>query len=256
MRSFLVLVIVMHPVLMEWRGVKFFSHPLMLYLGLVFGVASGNFAANLNRFDSYRIFVATLILTIPTLVGARLLYVILHWDIYSRARQRIWDRSEGGAMLYGGLVFLLLGSVPTLYLLQIPFGEFWNVATITLLVATIFTRIGCLLNGCCAGRITTGFFAVYLPNHAGNWQRRLPSQVLEAGWAAILLVGAIFLWDRLPFSGALFLMSLAGYALGRFLLEYTREEQNYLFWRLTMNHLISIVIACLALLILIINWFD
>ena len=244
----------MHPLILEWRGIKIFSYPMMLYLGLVFGIVAGNFAANINHLDTYRIFVATLILTIPMLIGARVLYVMLNWNIYRKARQRIWARSEGGTILYGGLIFLLLGSVPTLYVLHIRPGEFWDIATITILVAMIFTKVGCLLNGCCAGRVAKGFPAVYLPNHAGNWQMRLPSQILEAGWATLLLMGAIFTWNRLPFSGALFLMALAGYGLGRFLLEYTREEQKYLFGRLTLNHILSFAMICLSLTILIFNW--
>jgi len=244
----------MHPLILEWRGIKIFSYPMMLYLGLVFGIVAGNFAANINHLDTYRIFVASLILTIPALIGARLLYVILNWNIYKKARGRIWARSEGGAILYGGLIFTLLGSVPTLFFLQIPPGEFWDITTISILVAMIFTKIGCLLNGCCAGQVMEGFPAAYLPNHAGNWQMRLPSQILEAGWDALLLTGAILTWNRLPFSGALFLMALAGYGLGRFLLEYTREEQDYVHGRLTINHIVSVVIICVSLSILIFNW--
>lgn len=244
----------MHPLFLERRGIKIYSYPMMLYLGLVFGTVAGNFAANINHLDTYRIFVATLILTVPMLIGARMLYVMMHWRIYRKARHRIWARSEGGGILYGGLIFLLLSSVPILYLLQIPHGEFWDIATITILVAMIFTKIGCQLNGCCAGRVVKGFPGVYLPNHAGSWHIRLPSQILEAGWAAILLTGAIFTWNRLPFSGALFLMALAGYGLARFLLEYTREEQNYLFWKLTLSHILSVAIVCLSVSILIFNW--
>jgi prolipoprotein diacylglyceryltransferase len=243
----------MQPLILEWRGIKIFSYPLMLYLGLVFGIIAGNFAANLNQLDSYRIFIATLILTIPMLIGARLLYVVLHWDMYVKARQRIWARSEGGAILYGGLVFLLLGSVPTLSLLHIPPGEFWDIATITILVAMIFTKIGCHLNGCCAGRVVKGFPGTFLPNHAGNWQMRLPSQILEAGWAALLLAGAILTWNRLPVSGALFLLTLTGYGLGRFFLESTREDQHYVVWRWTLNHIVSVILIGVSLSILIFN---
>ena len=115
-----------------------------------------------------------------------------------------------------------------------------------LLVGTIFARFGCLLNGCCGGRPNVGWLALYLPNHEGIWQRRIPTQLLEAGWAALLLVGAAILWNWMPFPGALFLSALAGYGIGRFVLESTREEQDRLS-KIEIHRAISAVLAAVSL---------
>ena len=243
----------MRRVLFHWHGVKIYSYPAMLYLGLVFGVVAGNYAANLAGLNSARVFVATLLLLIPALIGARLLFVGSHWEIYRREPRRIWRRSEGGAALYGGLPLSLLASVPLLGALQVPFGAFWDVATFTILVGMIFGRFGCLLHGCCSGRPTEGRFALCLANHQGTWQRRIPTQLLEAGWAAVLLAGAVAFWDQMPFPGALFLYALAGYGLGRFVLESTREEQDKV-GKITIHRLISAVLLGLSLTTLGIGW--
>src|SRR6187402_2278461 len=65
--------------------------------------------------------------------------------------------------------------------------------------------------------------ACCLPNTRGEWRRRLPTPLLEMGWAGLLLLGATALWDSRPFPGALFLYLVGGYGAGRFLLEPTRE---------------------------------
>jgi phosphatidylglycerol:prolipoprotein diacylglycerol transferase len=225
----------------------------MLYLGLVLGIVAGNYAANLAGLNSAGVFTATLLLLVPALVGARLLYVASHWETYRREPARIWRRSEGGAAVYGGLPFSLLASVPLLRLLQLPFGAFWDVATFTILTGMVFTRFGCLLNGCCAGRPTEGWLALYLPDQQGVWKRRIPTQLLEAGWAWLLLLGAIVLWSRLPFPGALFLFCLAGYGVGRLLLESTREEQDRM-GGLTIHHFISVALVVLSVVIFIGVW--
>jgi prolipoprotein diacylglyceryltransferase len=181
------------------------------------------------------------------LVGARLLFLISHWHIYRREPRRIWRQSEGGASLYGGLVLSFLLSLPLLKILEIPIGSFWDAASITLLTGMIFTKVGCLLNGCCAGRPTSGPVAFHLPNLKGIWCRRVPTQLLEAGWAALILLGLIGLWNRLPFGGALYLYTVATYSLGRWWLESTREDIESV-GSLSLHRTISVVlaVACLA----------
>jgi prolipoprotein diacylglyceryltransferase len=155
--------------------------------------------------------------------------------------------------MYGGLAVVLPLSVPLLAALQLPLGAFWDVATFTILVGMIFTRVGCLLNGCCAGRPSRTWVSMYLPNHTGVWERRIPTQCLEAGWAGVLLVAAITVWRWLPFPGALFLLVSAGYASGRLVLESMREPQRRA-TRFTIDHAISAVLVMLSLAALTAYW--
>jgi phosphatidylglycerol:prolipoprotein diacylglycerol transferase len=103
--------------------------------------------------------------------------------------------------------------------------EFWDAAAVTMLVGMIFTRVGCLLNGCCAGRPTEGRFGLRLPDAAGHVERRLPTPLLEATSACLLLVGAIVISRRDTFPGAVFLFALGGYGLARLVLDPTRAQR-------------------------------
>jgi phosphatidylglycerol---prolipoprotein diacylglyceryl transferase len=243
----------MRRVLFQWRGVTIRSYPAMLYLGLVAGVVAGNSAAHAADVDAFRAYVATLILIPAGLLGVRLLYVASHWQFYRENLQRIWNRNEGGAAQYGGLGVVLPLSVPLLAVLQLPLGAFWDVAVFTILVLMIFGRVGCLLNGCCAGRRSQTWISVYLPNHAGTWERRIPTQVLEAAWAVVLLVSAIAAWRWMPFPGALFLFVAGGYGAGRLVLESTRELAHGAS-RFTIHHAISVVLVVLSLAALTAGW--
>jgi phosphatidylglycerol:prolipoprotein diacylglycerol transferase len=139
-----------------------------------------------------------------------------------------------------------------LWLAGIPFGQFWDAATITILVGMVFTKIGCMLNGCCAGRETQRRGALYLPNVAGIWRRRVPSQLLEAALAGVLLLTAPMLWRRLPFPGVYFLSALFAYAVGRFWLENTRENIDRI-WGLSLNRVISGLLATLSITVLVLH---
>jgi phosphatidylglycerol---prolipoprotein diacylglyceryl transferase len=240
----------MRRVLFELNGIKIYSYPAMLYLGLNLGMMAENFATNAAHLNTLSVFIATILLLIPALVGARLLHVITHWSIYRRAPERIWRQGEGGAAMYGAVPFMLIASVPLLSAFRIPFGAFWDVATLPILVGMIFTRIGCLLNGCCSGRTSNSLFAMYLPDHKGIWQRRIPTQLLEAGWGVLLLVAVIFLWNFSPFPGAIFLCVLVGYSLGRFVFEWTRQEQDRM-GKLTVHQTISFILVLIPLILLV-----
>jgi len=243
----------MRRILFQCCGVAVCSFPAMLYLGMVIGMFAGNYAAHLARVDPSRIFVATLILLIPALVGARLFHIALNWRIYSKAPNLTWRRSTGGASLYGGLPFALLISGPVLNALRIPLGTFWDIATFTILIAMIFARVGCLLNGCCAGRPSEGWFAVYLPDHCGVWRRRMPTQILEAILAFALLIFAIVTWNWRAFPGSVFLYAMAGYGLGRLVLEATREDQAIV-RGISVNHLISATLVTISATLLAVAW--
>jgi phosphatidylglycerol:prolipoprotein diacylglycerol transferase len=234
----------LRPIFFSWRGITIHSYPAMQYIGLTVGVIAGNIAARTIGLDAFRVYIATIILLFPALAGARVLYIASHWKEFSNHRSSIWNTKQGGAAQYGGILAAVPLSVPLLAYLQLPFGEFWDVGGITIMVGMAFTRIGCFMNGCCAGHETNSWLAVNLPNIRGEWKRRYPTQLLEAGWATMLLVTGIALWHSLPFGGALFLYIASGYALGRLVMESMRDLSASKF---TVHHMISVLIIVLSL---------
>jgi len=213
----------MRPVLFRFRGIEIRSYPFFLFLGLTFGIIAGTRAGIEEGLDPNRLYIALVLLTIPALIGSRLMYVLAHIDFYRRNPSEIWATRSGGAALYGGLLLALLLSWPVLHIMHLSLGGFWDAAMITLLVGMIFTRIGCLLNGCCAGRSTTSWLGFDLPDEKGVYRRRFPTQMLELLLAALLLAGAI-LWTRRPFEGVVFLSAVAIYSAARLALGTMREN--------------------------------
>ena len=244
----------MRPVLFYFRGIPIHSYPAMLYVGLLAGVVIGNFAAHASGLNPFRVYVATLILIVPAIAGARFLHVVAHWKYYRKNPGRIWDRSEGGCGMYGGLALALFLALPVLHLLRLPFAAFWDVGIVSILAGMIFARIGCLLQGCCCGRATNTWFSLYLPNHLGEWRKRIPSQSLESFWATILLVAAILLRPRMPFPGALCAFVCCVYPAGRLVLETFREPEQGSTSRFTLYHAISMAIMVVAILTLWAKW--
>jgi len=238
----------MRRVLARWGRVTIYSYQAMLYTGIVLGIAVQARAARAASLDESRTIIVTLLLLIPALLGSRLLYIAENWQQYRFEPHRIWRTEEGGAAMYGGLLLALPMSVPLAAAARLPFRPFWDTASFTMLVGMIVTRIGCLLNGCCSGRPTTGWFGLNLPDHRGLWQRRIPTQLLEAGLGAVLLAATLLLFHLRLFPGATFLFTVAGYAAGRVLLEPLREDQDRILG------LLSGVLAATAVAVFVTLW--
>jgi phosphatidylglycerol:prolipoprotein diacylglycerol transferase len=213
-------------VLFSWHGIEIHSYPALLYLGLVSGFYAGYGAAASMPIDPDRAAVGVLILIVPALVGARLSLVLSHWEAFRREPRRIWRRRDGGAALVGGLLLAVALSPAVLAGLGLPFGVFWDAATFTMLVGMVFTRVGCLLNGCCVGRPSEGRLALHLPDHKGRWARRHPVQLLELVAAVALLAGAVAISTDPPFAGSIFICVVAGYGCARSILNPLREPQD------------------------------
>jgi phosphatidylglycerol:prolipoprotein diacylglycerol transferase len=212
--------------LFNFLGRPVYSYPAMLYLGTVLGIYAQLFAAASFGLDTASTLTVTLFLFVFSLIGARLLHVLANWSIYRGNPRRVSRFSSGGASMYGGLLLAVPLSIPLLAALGIPFATFWDTATFTILLGMIITRVGCFLNGCCAGRPTAGWWGVNLPDYSGAWRRRIPAQILEIAWGSAVLAGAVLGWRRLPFAGALFLYTIGAYGAGRILMESLREEQE------------------------------
>jgi phosphatidylglycerol:prolipoprotein diacylglycerol transferase len=242
----------MRPILFRWGRFTVSSYPAMLYFGMVCGLVAGNLLAHRAGVDAFRVYIATLILLVPALIGARLFFVFSHWSHYRTHLEQIWSHKAGGAAMYGGLLVVLPASLPVLAALNVPAGTYWDIAIFTMLVTMIIGRIGCVMNGCCAGRQSQSWIAVNLPDHNGTWAGRLPTQYLEAVWGILLLVIALAVRGSMPFPGALFLLILAGYAGGRLLLEFTREQTPI--GRITMNHAISLGLIMFSVAVLSVEW--
>ncbi len=205
--------------LFEGTAFRVSSYKLMLYLGCVAGVYAGAQVARAAGMPEIRWILTTIALLAVALAGARLLYLRAH-------RGPMWHRDAGGAALYGGLLASLLVSIPVLAAVRLPFWRFWDAASITMLTGLIFTRVGCAMNGCCAGRPTDGPLGFLLPNHRGDLRRRYPAQLLEAAWGGVVLAAVVLLARPSSPGGVLFAEVLAGYGAGRLVLEQLREDSR------------------------------
>jgi phosphatidylglycerol---prolipoprotein diacylglyceryl transferase len=221
----------MRRVLFRLRGLAVPSYPALLYVGIVVGLLGARSAAVDALLPPTRVLAASVMLLVPALTGARVLFVALHWRTYGREPARILRPSDGGAALFGGLMLALVASVPLLSLLRLPFARFWDIAVLPLSVGLAVTRIGCLLHGCCAGRPTRAAVGLRLPDARRRWCQRLPTPLFESLLGLTIAVAAWWTRHHQMPAGSRICVALLAYCGARFALERTRAPARGAIWQ-------------------------
>ena len=199
------------------------SYTVMLYFGFVAGAAVGAWVAASAGLDAVRFALAAVVLLIPALIGGRLWYAVEHPRRFWAAPMSLLRTQDGGAGLYGGLVLSFAVSAPVLRAADLDFWRWWDGGAVIMLIGMMVTRFGCLMNGCCYGRETGGPFGMWLPDHAGRWRRRVPTQLLESAWSGLILAAELAARPHLP-AGGLFLTAAIAYGVGRIVLQLLRGD--------------------------------
>jgi prolipoprotein diacylglyceryltransferase len=162
------------------------------------------------------------------LIGARVYYLLVHAHVYLRKRslRALWDTSAGGWSVFGALLSFVPASFAVAAWLDIPAPIFWDHMGAGVLAGGFWIRLGCVFNGCCAGRETRAPLSVRLHDTRGVSKSRIPVQFLEMAWWLIGLAAFFVLWPGALPPGSYALAVLAWYGVGRFFLEPLRERPD------------------------------
>lgn len=217
----------MYPVLFQTHGLTLYTYGFCVAVAMIISLVLAE--VNAGRFGLEKTTAADALFAffIFGILGARAMYVWLHLEEYSGDPWGIFRLQEGGLVWYGGLFGAsFLGLIYAR-------ARSWPILKISDLMAPILPlahgigRIGCFLNGCCYGQRTQGSWGVYFP---GEPYAKIPSQLYEA--LGLFLISAVLFWTaaRPRRQGVLFLKYLMLYAVLRFLIEFSRGDNNHYFF--------------------------
>ena len=245
----------MYPELLKIGPLSIKSFGVMLLLG--FGVAIYWMAREKEKEGIKRelIFDFGLAAIITSLIGARLIFVLLNLEEYFSDPLSIFlprGGGLGGFSLHGGI---LGGALFVLFFAQkhqIHKGKLLDLCSPSLALGTAIGRIGCFLNGCCYGIPSNLPWAVKFPEVA---EKVHPTQLYASFFNLILFFGLLKIKKYRKFDGWLSLVYLIGYSSFRFILEIFRRgaTAKIVLFSLTQAQLLSIFIIITAALVIILH---
>ena len=130
---------------------------------------------------------AALYTLIAGVAGARLFYVVHYFDGFRGDLLSVFAIWRGGLELLGGVVLAIIVVFFYLWHHKLPIRRYLDILAIGLMLALVFGRIGCFLNGCCFGKPTDKLWGVRFPYGSfayssqvqPNPQRNRPKPYLE-----------------------------------------------------------------------------
>lgn len=196
------------------------------------------------------------------IIGARVVHVADFWDQYSNDLTQVFAVWEGGIGLWGGILGGWIGGAGYAYIVKYPVGKLMDMTAAPLLLAQTIGRIGDIINGEHISRTTDLPWAWYFthvnsPAQSGNFTAHgdelaetHPAVVYEMLWNIVGLFVLYKLRRRLKPDGALFMLYLGYYALGRFMIQFIRIDKTY-FANLQEAHLIAIGVMVISVTFLV-----
>jgi phosphatidylglycerol:prolipoprotein diacylglycerol transferase len=213
-------------------------------------------------------------LILGTIVGARTLYVISYWnEEFAQNPTQIFMIQKGGLVFYGGLIGASLACIIYTRVKKLPLWKFADILAPSIALGYVFGRIGCLMNGCCYGKVCQLPWAIRYPNLSHQspiWRQHYdagltgfddrsapvhPTQVYDSLLNVAFYLGLAWLYRHKKFDGQVFGAYLVGYALLRSFVEIFRGDypQHYLGGWATPAQLVSVAIIIAGALLLFVQ---
>ena len=167
-----------------------------------------------------------------------------------------------GSTVLGVITALILYAALYARAHSMPIGAALDLVVPVLPLAQAIGRIGCLMAGCCYGKVTSSAWGAYLPDDQGRWALRHPTQLISS--AVDLLIFALLITlerfftrrpptDR-PFPGFYTLLYLLLYTAKRFLVEFLRGDGTPLPGGLTIYQVYVALAFALSTGLMAIGW--
>lgn len=218
------------------------GYGLMIGIGVLVALLVGDFRAKKKGLNGDLIYGLTLTTVVLGFVCARILFIITEWDNFLKNPMNYITGS--GFVVFGGII----GGALTIFFYckwkKIDFLRYLDLMIPSVALAQGFGRIGCFLAGCCYGKETDSFLGITFTNshYAPNNVKLFPSQlVMSAG--DFLIAAILLLYARKDRSkGKSAALYLILYSVGRFFVEFTRNDDRGFVGALSTSQFIGIFI--------------
>lgn len=244
----------MRLVLFEIFGIKMYSYGLMIAIGILTAGYMFMRRAKSKGYDEDSIFNLSIIAVIAGVLGGKLLFIITELNAVIKNPALLLKFGEG-FVVYGAIIF---GALSIYIYCKI---KKWNILDILdlvvpgLAIAQGFGRIGCFLAGCCYGKETDSFCGVTFPANslALSDVPLIPTQLFSSVFDFILGVFLILFARKTKIKGSTMSVYIIIYSIGRFIIEFFRDDPRGSVWILSTSQFISMFTLLIGIVVFYIS---
>jgi len=221
-----------------------YGYGLMIAIGVLVAYSVGEYRAKKRGLDPDSLFWLTISCLIGGILGAKLLFILVEIKSIIANPKILLDVTHG-FVVYGGII----GGIGVGYLFckikKLPFLKYFDLVMPSIAIAQGFGRVGCMFAGCCYGRETDSWFHVIYQtsDFAPNGVALIPTQLIMAllNFAHFFIL-AYLAKKVVKHDGQVAGFYLVFYSIGRFFLEYLRNDPRGEVKMLSTSQFISLFI--------------
>lgn len=230
-------------------SVTIHGYGLMIGIGIVVALLVGDFRAKKKELDGELIYGLTLTTVILGFLAAKILFIITEWKDFLEDPKRFITGS--GFVVFGGII----GGAITIWAYckwkKMDFARYLDLMIPSVALAQGFGRMGCFLAGCCYGKRTDGWFGITFTDsdYAPNNVKLFPSQLVMAAGDFLIAAILILYARKNPSKGKTSALYLMLYSVGRFFVEFTRNDNRGSVGALSTSQFIGIFVFAIGAII-------
>jgi phosphatidylglycerol:prolipoprotein diacylglycerol transferase len=241
----------MKPVLFEVFGVKIYGYGLMIAIGILVAMTIFIKKAKLKGYDEDSVFNMIITAVIGGIIGGKVLYIITEFKEIVKDPSIIFKDFGLGFVIYGAI----MGGALAVYIYcrrkQWSMLQISDLLIPAVAIAQGFGRIGCFLAGCCYGAETTSALSVVFPEEglAPAGVHLHPTQLYSSAFDFLLGFFLLWYYNKTNKRGRTLSLYLILYSIGRFMVEFIRNDPRGNVGILSTSQFIAIFTLVLGLAI-------
>jgi phosphatidylglycerol---prolipoprotein diacylglyceryl transferase len=220
----------MHPELFHIGSFTIYSYGFLILLGII--AAYIYFVKNAKPYGLVPDDVSGIFLwcIVGVFVGGKLFFFLENPDEYVKSPSKMFENPGQGFVFYGSFLFTVPILIWQFRKKQLPVWDMFDIVGVSGALVHAIGKIGCFMAGCCHGKVCHNAMGVVFRDPKSHAEPiGVPLYPVLIIFMAIGIM--LFLKRRKQFSGQLFLVYGMVYAIGRFITEGYRgdEERGFLF---------------------------
>jgi len=252
----------MHPILYKIGPLHIYTYGFFLALAFMSAILVAGHEARRLGLPVGRFYDLCFFSIMASLIGSRLLFIILEPDKFLQNPLKVFALWEGGLVFHGGLIAALATAFYYMRRHGLPWRATFDALAVGMPLGQALGRVGCFMAGCCYGSPTDLPWAVTFTNPDTLCPLREPlhpAQLYEA-LLALGVFGVVFwLRKRKRFDGQVIFTYFCLAGAVRFFVEFFRapttlDYRGPEFWGFPMTQMVALGIAVISGLVLWWAW--
>lgn len=252
--------------LIKLGNITIYGYGAMIALGLLITIIIGIRRFKRKGLIPDAVLDITLVGGICGFAGAKLLYVIVSFKDFLKDPMSVLGSS--GFVVYGGIIAGVLAGYVYTRIKKVNFMEYFDNVMPHIALVQGFGRIGCFLAGCCYGAHTDAWYGVVFPKGclAPAGVKLIPTQLIMAAGDFAIAIVLMVLLDVVFFKtkkqkskryghihGDIGASYMILYGVGRFVIEFFRNDYRGEVGILSTSQFISIFIVLTGIVLMVYN---